>query len=59
MSKEWSPKLPRGCRCVICQEAITAEQSFLASKPRRGKLTAAHTECWEKEQREIKEEKEP
>lgn len=55
MSKEWKPKLPAFCRCVICSETVTEAQPFLASKLRRGGLIVAHTECWEREQRELKE----
>lgn len=55
MSKERKIKLPMPCRCVICSEAVTEGQPFIASKPRRGGLIVAHTECWEQEQRELKE----
>jgi hypothetical protein len=55
MSKERKIKLPTPCRCVICSEAVTEAQPFIASKPRRGGLIVAHTECWEKEQRELRE----
>jgi hypothetical protein len=53
MSEKWAPKLPDRCRCVICSKEIGAEP-FLASKPKRGKLAAVHTRCWEAEQKDLK-----
>ena len=39
------------CRCVICGEKVTAPP-FITSKPHRGPVMYAHTECFEAEQRE-------
>ena len=56
MNREWTPQLPstRPTHCVICGKEVTNGQRFLASKPRRGRLIVSHTECWEKEQQELK-----
>lgn len=49
-------KLPKYERvfCTICQEQVMAPP-FIASKPRRGSVIYAHTSCFEKEQKELKE----
>lgn len=58
MSEEWNPKPPdlwRGeANCVICGEKITAPP-FIASKPKRGATIYAHTRCFTKEQKVLKE----
>lgn len=50
------PKIPIGrpVFCVICREQVTAPP-FVASKPRKGSVIYAHTSCFEKEQKELKE----
>lgn len=55
MSREWKPRLPYYCHCAICGKRVEPDEPFIASKPRRGGLIVIHTECWEKEQRELKE----
>lgn len=56
MSEAWEPKIPKYGKvyCVICTEQVTAPP-FVASKPRRGPVIYAHTSCFEKEQKELKE----
>ena len=56
MSEAWEPKIPKYERvfCIICREQVTAPP-FVASKPRKGPIIYAHTECFMKEQKEWKE----
>lgn len=57
MSGAWEPRIPKYDKvyCVICLEQVTAPP-FVASKPRKGSIIYAHTACFEKEQKEWKEE---
>lgn len=56
MNETWNPKLPerRPC-CAICGERVTAPP-FVASKLRKGPTIYAHTECFQKEQKEMERE---
>ena len=58
MKKTWEPRLPNvdKCFCIICREQVTAPP-FIASKPRKGPTLYIHTECFQKEQRGWKENK--
>lgn len=49
--EKWTPTLPSCARCIICGGLITG-MSFMASKPRRGPILYAHTQCFEEEQKE-------
>lgn len=54
--KKWAPTLSRYDHptCIICSERIQT-QDFIASKPRKGPVMFVHTDCFEKEQRELEE----
>ena len=52
MSKAWSPRLPKQKPyCTICGEPVTTPP-FIASKPQKGTIIYAHTDCLKREKEE-------
>ena len=48
-------KIPANAYCSICGEKIAPDASVITSKPRRGSTIYIHTDCYNKEQAELKE----
>ena len=48
-------KIPTNAHCIICGEAIKSNDSVITSKRRKGSTIYIHTDCYNKEQAELKE----